>query len=190
MAPQTPHPCRRLRQTLPVDPGTPRTCLLSQRVLCGLQFPSNAQGLGRSWEEKGASSHGRESTGTRPDRLPERTGASYSRPFLPVGHVVEVLRELGQVWALLLILLFCPKQNLRNLKEEGDWMEPEPSGFLASFSCCAASSSCSSRGRGQPSPQPPALLHRIPLFCKRAQHPAGSAARLFHGCESHAKSPA
>lgn len=73
--------------------------------------------------------------GTRPDALPERTGASHSRPFLPVGHVVEVLRELGQVWALLLILLFCPKQNLRNLEKEVDWMELEPSGFLASFSC-------------------------------------------------------
>lgn len=29
-----------------------------------------------------------------------------------------MLRELGQVGALLLVLLFCPKQNLRNLKKE------------------------------------------------------------------------
>lgn len=36
----------------------------------------------------------------------------------PVGHVVEVLRELGQVGALLLVLFFSPKQNLRDLKEE------------------------------------------------------------------------
>lgn len=42
-----------------------------------------------------------------------------------------MLRELGQVGALLLILLFCPKQNLRNLEKEVNWMEPEPSGFPA-----------------------------------------------------------
>lgn len=42
-----------------------------------------------------------------------------------------MLRELGQVGALLLILLFCPKQNLRNLEKEVNWMELEPCGFPA-----------------------------------------------------------
>lgn len=39
----------------------------------------------------------------------KRPGASYCGLPLPVGHVVEVLCELGQIGALLLILLFCPK---------------------------------------------------------------------------------
>lgn len=39
-----------------------------------------------------------------------------------------MLRELGQVGALLLVLLFCPKQNLRNLKKQVDWIEPRPAG--------------------------------------------------------------
>lgn len=37
-------------------------------------------------------------------------------PRSPVRHVVEVLRELCQVGALLLILLFCPEQNLGDLQ--------------------------------------------------------------------------
>ena len=50
-------------------------------------------------------------------------------PFSPVGHVVEVFRELGQVGALFLVLLFGPKQNLGNLKKEADWVEPEAPAF-------------------------------------------------------------
>lgn len=50
-----------------------------------------------------------------PDVPPQGSWALGPRPLSPVGHVVEVLRELGQVGALLLVLLFCPKQNLRNL---------------------------------------------------------------------------
>lgn len=42
-------------------------------------------------------------------------------------------------------------------------------------------------GQGQPPPSP---APRVPLFYKRARHPAGSAVQLFHGCESHAGSPA
>lgn len=61
-----------------------------------------------------------------PDVPPSRATGLGAGPLLPVGHVVEVLRELGQVGALLLILLFCPKQNLRNLQKERRQMEVEP----------------------------------------------------------------
>lgn len=115
-----------------------------------------------------------------PDVPPPRNWALGPRLLLPVGHVVEVLRELGQVGALLLVLLFCPKQNLRNLKKEADWMGLEPSGFPVTGQFL------SFRDK-QPSPRP---FDAIPLFYKRAQHPAVSAARLFHGCENHARSPA
>lgn len=69
----------------------------------------------------------KKNTGTHPDAPPSENWG-FAPSSLPVGHVVEVLRELGQVGALLLVLLFCPKQNLRNLKKEVDGMELEPSG--------------------------------------------------------------
>lgn len=59
---------------------------------------------------------------------------------LPVGHVVEVLRELRQVGALLLVLLFCPKQNLRNLKKGSRLGGAGPAG-------CPGTSSGGSPGR-------------------------------------------
>lgn len=40
-----------------------------------------------------------------------------------------MFRELGQVGALFLVLLFGPKQNLGNLKKEADWVEPEAPAF-------------------------------------------------------------
>lgn len=78
-------------------------------------------------------------------------GGSAPRPVSPVGHVVEVLRELGQVRALLLVLLFSPKQNLRNLKKQGDQLEPGPSGSAGSGgSSHSGTSSSAHPGQGQP----------------------------------------
>ena len=159
-------PCRHPGQTLPIDPGTPQSqpalqvapsnmqdppCPVPALALF-LQCPINAQGLGRSWE------------GWRGHlllALRALCGGRRGNPLrcaLPVGHVVEVLRELGQVGAFLLILLFGPKQNLRNLKKEVDWMELEPSGFsvMGRFSCLGTSSGCLPRATDSflPSPQP------------------------------------
>lgn len=117
-------------------------------------------------------------------------GGSASRPVSPVGHVVEVLRELGQVRALLLVLLFSPKQNLRNLKKAGG-----PARTRALQLCweqqllsLGDEQQCSP-GPGT-APTPPAPRMAVPLFYKRARHLAESAARLFHGCGSRARSRA
>lgn len=115
-------------------------------------------------------------------------GGSAPRPVSPVGHVVEVLRELGQVRALLLVLLFGPKQNLRNLKKQGNQLEPGPSGSAGSSgSSHSGPSSGAHPGQGR---APPAPRTAVPLFYKRARHLAESAARLFHGCGSRARSRA
>lgn len=114
-------------------------------------------------------------------------GGSAPRLVSPVGHVVEVLRELGQVRALLLVLLFGPKQNLRNLKKQRDQLEPGPSGSAESGgSFHLGMSSGAHPGQGRPPP----LGTAVPLFYKRARRLAESAARLFHGCGSHARSRA
>ena len=115
-------------------------------------------------------------------------GGSAPRPISPVGHVVEVLRELGQVRALLLVLLFGPKQNLRNLKKQGNQLEPGSSGSAGSSgSSHSGPSSGAHPGQGW---APPAPRTAVPLFYKRARHLAESAAQLFHGCGSRARSRA
>lgn len=90
---------------------------------------------GRSWEGARGTSFSplpelsAKEAAAHPEVPPPGNWALGLRPLLPVGHVVEVLGELRQVGALLLVLLFCPKQNLRNLKKEADWIGLEPSGF-------------------------------------------------------------
>lgn len=125
---------------------------------------------------------------------------------LPVGHVIKVLCELCQVGTLLFILFFCPKQNFWDLprkerREVGkhntlkwDFYPKIPSCSLCSqISCVLQSSRCQRAGREyqtlqkvQTLPQP--ILISVPRFYRRVQHPAGSAARLFHDCGNHAVS--
>lgn len=98
-----------------------------------------------------------------------------------------MLRELGQVRAFLLVLLFGPKQNLRNLEKQRDQLEPGPSGSAGSGgSSHLGTSSGAQLGQGRPPPPGTA----VPLFYKRARRLAESAARLFHGCGSRARSQA
>lgn len=42
--------------------------------------------------------------------------------------------------------------------------------------------------RSKPSHCPQPILISVPRFYRRVQHPAGSAAQLFHGCGNHAAS--
>lgn len=119
-------------QTRPVL-ATP--CPARALALCCLRFTDNATGprteLGGCKRRLLLPAAGALCEGGRspPDMPPQGSWALGPRPLSPVGHVVEVLRELGQVGALLLVLLFCPKQNLRNLKKEADWIGLEASGF-------------------------------------------------------------
>lgn len=100
----------------------------------------------------------------------------------PVGHVVEVLCELSQIGALLLILLFGPKQNFRNLC--GNITDSTAVSGVPGSGCGALHSS-SFQAESQ---YPPLRGHSvIPLSYRKARHPAVSAARLSRGCGNHAR---
>lgn len=106
----------------------------------------------------------------------------------PVSPVEDMLLKCSVNWVrlglFLLVLLFGPKQNLRNLEKQRDQVEPGPPALGAAVSLGDEQR----RSAGQGRPPPPERLYLY--FIKRARRLAESAARLFHGCGSRARSQA
>lgn len=130
---------------------------------------------------------------------------------LPVGHVIKVLCELCQVGTLLFILFLCPKQNFWNLPRKErrgvgkyhtlkwDFYPKIPSCSLCSqplagtrpavpYNLGELAGNTRHCRKSKPSHCPQPILISVPRFYRRVQHPAGSAAQLFHGCGNHAAS--